>query len=177
MEKSRSQQSWYQSAVNALPTVNDIAHTLDIVKPSHVAVTGNNLEKVRAAIDLSQFGKQSRLRIFTVLDRVAGWCRWNTNTIPLMEDSWLYRFPEGVAGRTPDEALPAYDLRGKSAKQVPAFICFASGTTGKTKGIMLSHHNLIVNVLQCRIAMSSLMTSSNREVFFAPCKLTSVCHV
>ncbi|KAL2218109.1 putative amp dependent CoA ligase [Thermoascus aurantiacus ATCC 26904] len=144
------------SAVNALSTASDIARAIDIVKPSHVAVTGSDIEKVRAAIKLSKFGKKALPKIFTVLDRVES----------------LMQFPEDIAGRTPDETLPPYDLRGKSAKQVPAFICFSSGTTGKTKGTMLSHFNLIVNVLQCRIVMPSLMSSTNSEVFFAP-----YCHI
>jgi len=135
-----------------------------------VAVTGSDIEKVRAAIKLSKFGKQAPPKIFTVLDRVESLMQVNNQRIQSTAPSRLYKFPEDIAGRTPDETLPPYDLRGKSAKQVPAFICFSSGTTGKTKGTMLSHFNLIVNVLQCRIAMPSLMGSIDGEVFFAPCK-------
>lgn len=80
------------------------------------------------------------------------------------------QFPEDIAGQRPSEALPAFDLGGRSAKDVVSTMCFSSGTTGKMKGVMLSHLNLIANTLQYRASLPSVHNGSQREVFFAPCK-------
>jgi long-subunit acyl-CoA synthetase (AMP-forming) len=50
-------------------------------------------------------------------------------------------------------------------------IVFSSGTTGKIKGVQLSHYNIVSNLIQTRISMPSLANHASREVFFPPCKL------
>jgi 4-coumarate--CoA ligase len=64
---------------------------------------------------------------------------------------------------------PPYALRGKNAKDVIAVISFSSGTTGKIKGVTLSHYNLNAAVHQLRIAMPERANSANKEVWFPPC--------
>ena len=51
-------------------------------------------------------------------------------------------------------------------------IVFSSGTTGKVKGVQLSHYNLVSNLIQIRISLPSNMNHASREVFFPP-----YCHV
>ncbi|KAF9910087.1 putative fatty-acid--CoA ligase FadD10, partial [Lobosporangium transversale] len=40
------------------------------------------------------------------------------------------------------------DLNGQAAIETTALICYSSGTTGKSKGVELTHYNLISNVMQ-----------------------------
>jgi long-subunit acyl-CoA synthetase (AMP-forming) len=72
------------------------------------------------------------------------------------------------------KALPPYALNGRSAKDVVAMIGFSSGTTGKTKGVTLSHYNLNSAVFLARLSTPDRVRSSNVEVWFAPCKLQMI---
>lgn len=44
--------------------------------------------------------------------------------------------------------LPILRLKPGENKQRLAFLCFSSGTTGKPKGVMISHYNVIANTMQ-----------------------------
>ena len=46
------------------------------------------------------------------------------------------------------KTLTALKLAKGEAKTKLAFICYSSGTTGLPKGVMISHYNIISNVLQ-----------------------------
>jgi 4-coumarate--CoA ligase len=142
------------SPLNSSSTSQDIAHALNLVKPTVVAIYPACLPALKEALRLVDFTPI----IITVLSR---------------SDN-LKLFPEDIAGRTDAELLPPYDLTqaGKSSAQTDAIICFSSGTTGKIKGVQLSHYNLIVNALQVRCSLPSLVNSSSREVFFPP-----YCHI
>jgi long-subunit acyl-CoA synthetase (AMP-forming) len=82
----------------------------------------------------------------------------------------ILQFPEDVIGKTAAESIPPHDLQGRSSKDVPSTICFSSGTTGKMKGVQLSHYNLVMNSIIMRASMPVRVNSTVREVFFAPCK-------
>jgi len=51
-------------------------------------------------------------------------------------------------GRNIKEPLVPLKLSKGEAKKRLAFICYSSGTTGLPKGVMISHYNVIANVLQ-----------------------------
>lgn len=61
------------SPVNTSSTAKDILHCIDVVKPTHVAVSGPFLETAREAIKTSKLAKSGKEpKVFTVLDKVAG---------------------------------------------------------------------------------------------------------
>ncbi|KAF1807817.1 putative amp dependent CoA ligase [Eremomyces bilateralis CBS 781.70] len=150
--------TWWSGAcfspANPSATATEIAHFLTLVKPDVVATTPQQLPSLRKGLTLA--GCQAT--IITLISRSAG--------LPL--------FPDDITGRTKDEVAPVYDLAsdGLDGKTAPAVICFSSGTTGKVKGVVLSHYNLISNVLQFRCSLPSMANSSAREVFFPP-----YCHI
>ena len=47
--------------------------------------------------------------------------------------------------------LPRWKLAPGENKKKLAFLSFSSGTTGKPKGVMISHHNVIANTIQNRV--------------------------
>ncbi|KAE8146281.1 amp dependent CoA ligase [Aspergillus avenaceus] len=149
--------TWWTGAVfaplNISATAEDISHILAITRPTHVVTIGQKLDAVQAAIESSSM---TDIEVLTVFDKVEN----------------LAQFPEDVIGKSPTETLPPYDLQGRSSKAVPSTICFSSGTTGKMKGVQLSHYNLIINTIIMRTSMPTRVNGTVREVFFAP-----YCHI
>lgn len=120
------------------------------MKPAYIAVVHHRLPVVQAAIQ----SLSTKPKLFTVLGKDAQWPQ----------------FPGDIAGHADDQSLPPFDLAGRSGKDTLSSICFSSGTTGNIKGVMLSHHNLIANVLQYHHAMGTRLSKDDREVWFTPCK-------
>ncbi|EXJ74471.1 uncharacterized protein A1O5_02767 [Cladophialophora psammophila CBS 110553] len=144
------------SPLNPSSLAKDIAHALSLVQPSHIAIEPSKLEAVNAAFQQLGWEKPTRPTIFTVLRRSGS----------------LKLFPDDIAGQAPDQTLPMFDLRGRSTKDVTGMIVFSSGTTGKIKGVQLSHYSIVSNIIQTRISMPWMMNHASREVFFPP-----YCHV
>lgn len=69
-------------------------------------------------------------------------------------------------------SLPAFDLSQRDSREHTAVVCFSSGTSGKAKGVELSHYNLIASMLAIRATEPFYWTASIRGVFFAP-----LCHI
>ncbi|KAF4973087.1 hypothetical protein FSARC_518 [Fusarium sarcochroum] len=57
-------------------------------------------------------------------------------------------------GQLLPEVPPLRWARGQGARQV-AYLCYSSGTSGLPKAVMISHRNIIANVLQMRIHESA----------------------
>jgi acyl-CoA synthetase (AMP-forming)/AMP-acid ligase II len=140
------------SPINPLVTVKDILHCMTLVQPTHVCVSAAYYAKVQEA--LQYFGGEHRPTVFSLLDRIDG----------------IQKFPEDIEGRTSEESVLPYDLEGQSSKNVVASIIYSSGTTGKMKGVKLSHYNHIINLLQGRSSVPLRQNSEQRIVFFAPCE-------
>ncbi|KAJ3341964.1 hypothetical protein HDU93_003785 [Gonapodya sp. JEL0774] len=72
----------------------------------------------------------------------------------------------GGKRRTGDLVLRNFRL-GKEAKERIAFLCYSSGTTGRSKGVMISHRNVVAN----HPAVDQVDTSSVRIVWSAAAPL------
>ncbi|KAJ5679594.1 amp dependent CoA ligase [Penicillium macrosclerotiorum] len=145
--------TWWAGAIfaplNTAATRDDISHILKITKPTHVATIEEKLGTVQDALASLPM---TNTKILTV--------RCKKENLP--------QFPDDIIGRRPTESIKPYDLQGRSSKDVPSTICFSSGTTGKMKGVQLSHYNLITNTITMRVSMPTRVNSNVREVFFAP---------
>ncbi|KAL4968582.1 uncharacterized protein BDV14DRAFT_196884 [Aspergillus stella-maris] len=142
--------TWWTGAVfaplNTSSTQKDIEHVLGLVKPTHIATITSKLDEVQsAAATLSITPK-----IFTVLSKIP--------------NSDIPQFPTDILDET--YSLPVFDISstGKHARDVPSTICFSSGTTGKIKGVVLSHYNFVANCLQFRASLPDRVHSGVREV-------------
>lgn len=144
------------SPLNPSSTVKDIIHILKLVHPTHICAVKDYLEPIRTAIRECGIYVDQGPKIITILTRVPN----------------HLLFPDDIAGHSSEESIPPYDLNGKSSKDVCAAIGFSSGTTGAMKGVMMSHWNLCINMLQFRASLPSILHSGQREVFFPP-----YCHV
>lgn len=65
-----------------------------------------------------------------------------------------------------------YDLSLSDNRDITAIICFGSGTSGKPKGVELSHHSIIASLACLRVSDLVFLSSESRSVFFAP-----ICHI
>jgi 4-coumarate--CoA ligase len=86
------------SPLNTSYTVGDIAHSLELVKPTVVVVAKEYMQSVQNALWVSGLSKGKNLpRILTILERV--------------KDFAL--FPDDVMGETAEQSIPPYSLAGK----------------------------------------------------------------
>ncbi|OJZ84590.1 hypothetical protein ASPFODRAFT_62523 [Aspergillus luchuensis CBS 106.47] len=149
--------TWWTGAIfaplNTAATHQDISHVLQIVKPTHVVTIEEKLGTVQDALASLSL---TDIKVLTVRCKVGN----------------LPQFPEDVTGEGDSQTLLPSDLQGKNSRDVPSTICFSSGTTGKMKGVQLSHYNLVMNSIMMRASMPVRVNSTVCEVFFAP-----YCHV
>ncbi|KAF9890840.1 hypothetical protein FE257_005411 [Aspergillus nanangensis] len=149
--------TWWAGGVftplNFSSTTKDIQHVLQLVRPAYIVTTDAKLASVEAALSQCSIQKP---KIVTVLSRVEG----------------LLWFPNDFTSDNSSQTLPPYTLRGKHARNVTSTICFSSGTTGKMKGVQLSHYNIIMNILQIRAALPGHINGGVREAWFPP-----YCHI
>lgn len=147
---------WWAGGVfaplNPSSVLKDIEHALEIVKPSHIVCDAACVRIVRRALLHLPNSQGPSPHILLVHGKEPG----------------LLTFPEHVMGQIESESISPYDLSGKKASEITSTICFSSGTTGRIKGVQLSHHNIVSNMLQMRHSLPTILEANHREVFFLP---------
>ncbi|OQV03593.1 hypothetical protein CLAIMM_08615 [Cladophialophora immunda] len=141
------------SAINVLATSHELVHYFSISEPTIIATSPAHLDKVNKALMMSP-ANSPRPKIIIVGDGAT-----SRTTSPLKV------FPQDMIDdrRAP---LPPYDLSQTDARQIPAAMCFSSGTSGKPKGVLLSHYGIIAHLLAMRTTDPFLYNGFHREVFF-----------
>ncbi|KAM0602080.1 hypothetical protein ACHAP1_008048 [Verticillium nonalfalfae] len=75
------------------------------------------------------------------------------------------KYPRDIRNAAVNPMYPFGISNGDNTK-IPAGMCFSSGTSGKPKAVVLSHHNLIAQLLSVRATNPFTHTSTSREPFF-----------
>ncbi|CRK29798.1 hypothetical protein BN1708_015671 [Verticillium longisporum] len=75
------------------------------------------------------------------------------------------QYPRDIRNAAVSPMYP-FDMSNGDNTKIPAGMCFSSGTSGKPKAVVLSHHNLIAQLLSVRATNPFTHTSTSREPFF-----------
>ena len=84
-----------------------------------------------------------------------------------IRNSWIIRL-QYRKDFSSDNKLPVFNLIQDDNCKHTAIVCFNSGTSGKPKGVELSHFNLIASLLGIRASDPVFYNSDNRGVFLPP---------
>lgn len=159
-----------------------MAHYFTIAQPSIVAVGLRYLDNAKRGLD--KWRADSRgddnnaalaVQILIVDDGSVGSSDISAplvrRTGVVKKGSWsinsLFKFPHDLIC-TKYLPLPAYHL-SSDAREAPAAMVFSSGTSGKPKGVLLSHYNLMAYAIMGRTTDPLLHNGWQREVVFTPC--------
>ncbi|CAG9947993.1 unnamed protein product [Clonostachys rosea f. rosea IK726] len=138
---------WQDSGINPLATSFELVHYFQIAQPKTVAVDAKLLGNVQDACK-----KLSISPHIIIID----------DCTPSKDGYDIY--PLNFRDQT--GSISPFDLSAKDNRTQPAAICFSSGTSGPPKGVVMSHHNLLAQIMAIRATNPFLHSSRNREVFF-----------
>ncbi|KAJ3022353.1 hypothetical protein HKX48_006387 [Thoreauomyces humboldtii] len=65
-----------------------------------------------------------------------------------------------------DKPLSPLDWTQEELRDRPAYLCYSSGTTGRSKGVMSSHHNITSNILQYTAACRAFGHLGENDVWY-----------
>ncbi|KAK9896848.1 acetyl-CoA synthetase-like protein [Cystobasidium minutum MCA 4210] len=131
-------------------TASEVAAMMKLVKPFAVIVHPSCRETATAAVKLLPESLKPRGFIGMTPDSTE-------------EYGSIFSLVDSVRDR---EILPFVGLQGRKGKDTLALVPFSSGTTGAFKGVMLSHTNIISNVLQLRQGWADYWEAKPRSLSF-----------
>ncbi|KAF2104582.1 acyl-CoA synthetases/AMP-acid ligases II [Rhizodiscina lignyota] len=140
------------SAINPLASAHELIHYFSLSEPVVVATDAALLPKVESALSISP-----ELKVKPKVILFGHGKRPNSKGYQL--------FPQDIVS-TQRPALSPFDLSSRDNREVPAGMCFSSGTSGRPKGVLLSHYSLIAYNLTGRATDPFLYNGFMREVFF-----------
>ncbi|KAF2192398.1 acyl-CoA synthetases/AMP-acid ligases II [Zopfia rhizophila CBS 207.26] len=140
--------------VNPLSTEYEVAHCLDISQPKVLAADANTWSTLFAAAKSKQ-----NLGGLKGISIDGAQCSLS-NAVSM---SQLFN---------QQQTLAPFDLSRRDSREHTAVVCFSSGTSGKAKGVELSHYNLVASMLDLRATDPMYWNASISGVFFAP-----LCHI
>ena len=147
----------YFSAINPLTTKYELPHYFGVSAPTVIAVDSELVSNVEFALEQMKPTRVPKIVVLSKPENPARAARHNS----------FPQFPEDAVAETTKTIAP-YNLEGRDNRTVPAAMCFSSGTSGKPKGVLLSHYAIIAYLLTCRATNPFLYNAHIREVFFPP---------
>ena len=99
----------------------------------------NRLEIVEAWFGLQKLGACPVPVNFRLVEREVEYIARDSGAVEVIDDDWLSTYEELLAGADPSPPRTVVDATDL------AFLMYTSGTTGRPKGAMLSHGNLVAN--------------------------------
>ncbi|CAO3617940.1 unnamed protein product [Mucor fragilis] len=127
---------------NPAYTPKELAYQLEMTKAKVLIAHPSNVELALAAADLVGLAKD---RIFLFGDKSV------SGVLPYSQVFLNQR-----------RATPV-EFTAQQAEDSVAYLCFSSGTTGRSKGVMTTHANITSNVLQYH-ALDHAFVSANKDV-------------
>ncbi|KAF4985875.1 hypothetical protein FDECE_16256 [Fusarium decemcellulare] len=134
--------------INPLATSFELVHYFETALPKIVVVDASLLPKVTKAVKKLKYSPE-----ILIID--------DTSCTTTGYKIYPTEFP-----RQNTAPIKPIDLTSRDNRQVPAGMCFSSGTSGKPKGVVFSHHNLIAQLLTLRATNPFMHNGHMREVFF-----------
>ncbi|KAM5349801.1 hypothetical protein ACJ41O_006306 [Fusarium nematophilum] len=145
------------SMINDALSPKDLAYGLDLVQPKFVIIGPSAVEKVTSSFRLSSHAES--IRHLVTIGRSPSY------------PYWAEASAAAASSRGGDNAGLAgehFSLKDSDNRNVLAAVVLSSGTTGRSKAVMMSRHNLIAANYQLRADNPQNWRHDMREVFFPP---------
>ncbi|KAF9434462.1 putative fatty-acid--CoA ligase FadD10 [Entomortierella beljakovae] len=127
------------TTVNSSYTAEEVAYQLE---DSGASVIVTHPELLQTAVKAAELTGIPKNKIFLFGDSEVEGFKPYSSTFP--------------PANTPENLLAeVVNLNGQPSADTTAIICYSSGTTGKSKGVELTHLNIIANSVQCTAMESS----------------------
>lgn len=141
--------------INHAIVASEVAHGLVVTRPDYVVVYGPVVPKIEEAIKIAvkELGSPN--------------VSWNAPSILTIVE----RTPKGTYKHIPDDFASAATLpipQYADTRERLATIHLSSGTTGKPKGVELTHYNFVANCKQLEAHDASQFHRGSRIVGFTP---------